>query len=127
MVSNERRSFHVVEVPLNDGEGVVRVQVEEADESVVRVGRGSRTAARAEESLDRMLEVVRPVANAFVGRCQDMGRQPDEATLQFGMSLTADAKILIAGSSAAANFSVSLTWRHDNAEPRPPDSGERRG
>ncbi|MEU3255942.1 CU044_2847 family protein [Streptomyces sp. NPDC006997] len=116
MAPNERRPFHVVEVPLGEGGGVVRVQVDEADESVVRVGRGSRTAARADESLDRMLEVVRPVANAFVGRCRDMARQPDEATLAFGMSLSADAKILIAGSSATANFSVSLTWHNDNAD-----------
>jgi hypothetical protein len=32
------------------------------------------------------------------------------------MSLSADAKILIAGSSAAANFSVSLTWHNDDVE-----------
>ncbi|MFJ7985802.1 CU044_2847 family protein [Streptomyces sp. NPDC096351] len=117
----ERRPFHVVEVPLGDGQDVVRVQVEEPDEAVVRVGRGGRAAVRAEESLDRMLDVVRPVADAFVGRCRDMARQPDEATLEFGMSLSADAKILIAGSSATANFSVSLTWRGDTAagEPAP--------
>ncbi|MET9349517.1 CU044_2847 family protein [Streptomyces termitum] len=116
MALNERRPFHVVEVPLGDGEGVVRVQVDETEESVVRVGRGGRTAARAEESLDRMIDVVRPVADAFVGRCRNMARQPDEATLEFGMSLSADAKILIAGSSATANFSVSLTWRNDGAD-----------
>ncbi|MFF8503142.1 CU044_2847 family protein [Streptomyces anulatus] len=115
MAPNERRPFHVVEVPLGDGDGVVRVHVDETDESVVRVGRGSRTVARAEESLDRMLEVVRPVADAFVGRCQNMVRQPDEATLEFGMSVSADAKILIAESSASANFSVSLTWHNADA------------
>lgn len=116
MALNERRPFQVVEVPLGEGEGILRVQVDETDESVVRVGRGSRAAARADESLDRMLEVVRPVANAFVGRCREMVRQPDEATLEFGVSLSADAKILIAGSSATANFSVSLTWHNDNAD-----------
>jgi hypothetical protein len=115
MAQNERRPLPVVEVPLGTGEDVVRVQVGETDESVVRVGRGSRTVARAEESLDRMLEVVRPVADAFVGHCREMVRQPDEATLEFGMSLSADAKILIAESSAAANFSVSLTWHNENA------------
>ncbi|MFG2834055.1 CU044_2847 family protein [Streptomyces zaomyceticus] len=115
----ERRPFHVVEVPLGDGQDVVRVQVEETDEAVVRVGRGGRASVRAEESLDRMLDVVRPVADAFVGRCRSMARQPDEATLEFGMSLSADAKILIAGSSATANFSVSLTWRSETADGEP--------
>lgn len=119
MSLNERRPLHVVEVPLGGGEDMVRVQVDETDESVVRVGRGSRAVARAEESLDQMLDVVRPVADAFVGRCRDMVRQPDEATLEFGMSLSADAKVLIAGSSAAANFSVSLTWHNSGADAPP--------
>ncbi|WP_436739614.1 CU044_2847 family protein [Streptomyces sp. BBFR102] len=116
MALHERRPLHIVEVPLGDGEGMVRVQVEETDEAVVRVGRGGRAVARAEESLDQMLDAVRPVADAFVGRCRDMVRQPDEATLEFGMSLSADAKVLIAGSSAAANFSVSLTWHNSGAD-----------
>ncbi|MET8731148.1 CU044_2847 family protein [Streptomyces parvus] len=123
MAQNEHRLLHVVEVPLGEGGDLVRVQVEETDESVVRVGRGSRAAARADESLDQMLGVVRPVADAFVGRCRGMARQPDEATLTFGMSLSADAKILIAGSSATANFSVSLTWRNDNTDATPRAEG----
>ncbi|MHB9755682.1 CU044_2847 family protein [Streptomyces sp. BYX5S] len=116
MALNERRPLQVVEVPLGEGEDVVRVQVDVVDDSVVRVGRGSRAMARAEDSLDQMLDAVRPVANAFVGRCRDMVRPPDEATLEFGMSLSADAKVLIAGSSAAANFSVSLTWNNTGTD-----------
>ncbi|MEB3962673.1 hypothetical protein OKJ48_20820 [Streptomyces kunmingensis] len=103
--------MYTVEVPLGGGDEVVRVQVNDAGEDLVRVGRGSRTVARAEQSLEQMLDVVRPVADAFVGRCRGMLRPPDEATLEFGMSLSADAKVLVAGSSAEANFSVSLTWQ----------------
>ncbi|MFJ9027870.1 CU044_2847 family protein [Streptomyces sp. NPDC102274] len=114
MSLSERQPLYTVEVPLKDGTDVVTVQVNDADESVVRVGRGGRTVARAERSLDQMLDIVRPVADAFVGRCREMTRQPDEATLEFGMSLSADAKVLIAGSSAGANFSVSLTWHADS-------------
>ncbi|MFE5828662.1 CU044_2847 family protein [Streptomyces sp. NPDC056488] len=107
---SERQPFCTVEVPTGDGDDAVRVQVTDADESLVRVGRGGRAVARAEQSLDQVLGVVRPVADAFVGQCRGMATPPDEATLEFGMSLSADAKVLIAGSSAAANFSVSLTW-----------------
>ncbi|MGW1997604.1 CU044_2847 family protein [Embleya sp. NPDC001921] len=94
----------------------------EIDESLVRVGRGGRTVGRAEETLGQMLSVIRPVANAFVEQCRQMAYPPDEATLQFGMSLSADAKILIAGSSVAANFSVGMTW-HRNDGPISPTSG----
>ncbi|WP_088999995.1 CU044_2847 family protein [Micromonospora echinofusca] len=114
----EGQPGHTVEVPLGDGEGVVRVQVDEVDESLVRVGRGGRAMARAEQSLGQMLEVVRPVADAFVGQCRAMAQLPDEATLEFGLSLSSDAKIVIAGVSTAANFSVSLTWnRRDEGDP----------
>ncbi|MGW2926079.1 CU044_2847 family protein [Streptomyces fungicidicus] len=102
-------------MPLGSGGEVVRVQVNDRGEDVVRVGRGSRAITRAEQSLEQMLDVVRPVADAFVGRCRGMLRSPDEATLEFGMSLSADAKVLIAGSSAEANFSVSLTWHSSPA------------
>ncbi|MGW2257326.1 CU044_2847 family protein [Streptomyces sp. NPDC001780] len=107
--------MYTVEVPLGSGGEIVRVQVNGPGEDVVRVGRGSRAVARAEQSLEQMLDVVRPVADAFVGRCRGMLRLPDEATLEFGMSLSADAKVLIAGSSAEANFSVSLTWHSSPA------------
>ncbi|WP_325750284.1 CU044_2847 family protein [Streptomyces sp.] len=86
-------------------------------EDIVRVGRGSRAITRAEQSLEQMLDVVRPVADAFVGRCRGMLRSPDEATLEFGMALSAEAKVVIAGSSAEANFSVSLTWHSSPAGP----------
>ncbi len=110
-VMSETRAVHTVDVPLGDGGGVVRVQVGEVDESLVRVGRGGRTVARAEQSLGQMLDVVRPVADAFVGRCRAMARPPDEATLQFGVSVSGDANVAIARVSTAANFSVSLVWR----------------
>ncbi|MFD5899580.1 CU044_2847 family protein [Streptomyces sp. NPDC060366] len=113
MPLSEGQAVYVVDVPLGSGGEVVRVQVNDAREDVVRVGRGSRAVARAEQSLEQMLDVVRPVADAFVGRCHGMLRPPDEATLEFGMSLSADAKVLVAGSSAEANFSVSLT-RHSS-------------
>ncbi|TXS54181.1 CU044_2847 family protein [Streptomyces sp. t39] len=108
--------MYTVDVPLGSDGRVVRVQVNDAGEDVVRVGRGSRAVVRAEQSLEHMLDVVRPVADAFVGRCRGMLRPPDEATLEFGMSLSADAKILVAGSSAEANFSVSLTWHNSTAD-----------
>lgn len=111
MVS-EGRVVHTVEVPLGDGEDVVRVQVGEVDESLVRVGRGERTVGRAERTIGRMLDVVRPVADAFVGRCRAMASPPDEATLQFGVSVSADASVAIASASTAANFTVSLVWNN---------------
>ncbi|NEB37236.1 CU044_2847 family protein [Streptomyces sp. SID14515] len=105
------RPVHTVEVPLGDGsDDVVRVQIREVDETLVRVGRGGRSIARAERSFGEMLDTVRPVAESFVGRFSGLANAPDEITLEFGVSLSAEADVVIASTATAANFSVSLTW-----------------
>ncbi|WP_374991258.1 CU044_2847 family protein [Streptomyces sp. LHD-70] len=111
--------MRTVEVPLEDGsEDIVRVQIREVDESLVRVGRGGRAVARAEQTLGEMLDTVRPVADSFVGRFRDLALPPDEIALEFGVSLSAEAGVVIASTATAANFSVSLTWnRSDRTEP----------
>ncbi|MEU5715216.1 CU044_2847 family protein [Streptomyces sp. NPDC020403] len=107
---------HTVEVPVGDGgEGVVKVQIREVDESLVRVGRGGRTVTRASRSLGEMLDSIRPVADGFVGRLSGLVDPPDEITLEFGVSLSAEADIVIASTATQANFSVSLTWNRNDA------------
>ncbi|GLX02032.1 CU044_2847 family protein [Microtetraspora sp. NBRC 16547] len=110
------RLVHTVEVPVGDGsDEVVRVQIREVDEALVRVGRGGRTIARAERSLGQMLETVRPVAESFVTRLRGLANAPDEIVLEFGVSLSAEADVVIASTATAANFSVSLTWNRSDA------------
>ncbi|MFC9606704.1 CU044_2847 family protein [Streptomyces niveus] len=109
------RPVHTVEVPLSEGgDDVVRVQIREVDDSLVRVGRGGRTVARAERSLGQMLDTVRPVAESFVGRFRGMANAPDELTLEFGVSLSAEADVVIASTATAANFTVTLTWNRSD-------------
>ncbi|WP_432094422.1 CU044_2847 family protein [Streptomyces sp. bgisy100] len=109
--------MYVVDVPIGEGAGdgedpeVVRVEVRELDEGLVRVGRsGGQTAARATRSFDEMLSTVRPVAMNFVNTFRGAVDAPDEITVQFGISLSAEADVVIASTATAANFSVSLTW-----------------
>ncbi|MFD3610864.1 CU044_2847 family protein [Streptomyces atroolivaceus] len=113
------RPVHTVEVPLGNAAGdasdqTVRVQIREVDEALVRVGRGGRTVARAERTLGQMLDTVRPVAESFVGRFSGMAQAPDEITLEFGVSLSAEADVVIASTATAANFSVTLTWNRSD-------------
>ncbi|MCB5167024.1 hypothetical protein LG634_19550 [Streptomyces bambusae] len=118
------RPVHTVEVPLGDGSSeTVRVQIREVDEALVRVGRGGRTVARAEQTLGQMLDTVRPVAESFVGRFSGMAQAPDEITLQFGVSLSAAADVVIASTATAANFSVSLTWNRSDGTVSGTDTG----
>ncbi|MFE7569344.1 CU044_2847 family protein [Streptomyces sp. NPDC057539] len=117
------RLVHTVEVPLHEGgDETIRVQIREVDETLVRVGRGSRSVARAERSFGQMLDTVRPVAESFVGRLRGMANSPDEITLEFGVSLSAEADVVIASTATAANFSVSLTWNKSDETSPTPDS-----
>ncbi|MFI9771643.1 CU044_2847 family protein [Streptomyces sp. NPDC052415] len=112
------RPVHTVEVPLGSaagaGDQTVRVQIREVDEALVRVGRGGRTVARAEQTLGQMLDTVRPVAESFVDRFSGMAQAPDEITLEFGVSLSAEADVVIASTATAANFSITLTWNRND-------------
>ncbi|MCX4529129.1 MULTISPECIES: CU044_2847 family protein [unclassified Streptomyces] len=102
---------HTVEVPLDGaGDGVLRVQIREVDESLARVGRGGRSVTRASRTFGEMVDSVRPVADGFVGRLSGLVHPPDEITLEFGLSLSAEADIVIASTATQANFSVTLTW-----------------
>ncbi|MFK0046539.1 CU044_2847 family protein [Streptomyces sp. NPDC090741] len=109
------RLVHTVEVPLyDDGAETIRVQIREVDEALVRVGRGSGSIARAGRSFGQMLDTVRPVAESFVGRFRELANAPDVITLEFGVSLSAEADVVIASTATAANFTVSLTWNRSD-------------
>ncbi|WP_371100210.1 CU044_2847 family protein [Streptomyces sp. PU_AKi4] len=90
------------------------MQIREVDDRLVRVGRGDRSVTRAQRSFGQMLDTVRPVAESFVGRFRGLANAPDEITLEFGVSLSAEADVVIASTATAANFSVSLTWHRNN-------------
>ena len=73
--------------------------------------------ARATRSLNDMLAGIRPVAENFVDGFRDMARQPDEIGVEFGLSLSAEADVVISRTTGQASFKVTLTWRN-------PSSGE---
>ncbi|GHH12508.1 CU044_2847 family protein [Streptomyces gardneri] len=102
-----------VQVPTGrPGDEPVLVRIREAEDAdaVTRVGRGARAAVQASRTLDQMLDAVRPVAESFVSRFTQMENPPDEIGLEFGISLTAGADVVIATTGTEANFTVTLNW-----------------
>ncbi|MEU3427609.1 CU044_2847 family protein [Streptomyces gardneri] len=102
-----------VQVPTGrPGDEPVLVRIREAEDAdaVTRVGRGTRAAVQASRTLDQMLDAVRPVAESFVSRFTQMENPPDEIGLEFGISLTAGADVVIATTGTEANFTVTLNW-----------------
>lgn len=106
---------YVVELPLDgDGDGpdqVVKVEIEQKPaDGLVKVARPGQVVARATRTMGEMLAGVRPVAQNLVSTFGEMAQGPQEITVQFGLSLSAEADIMISSSTAQANFSVTLTW-----------------
>jgi hypothetical protein len=111
---------YVVDVPIDGNQGdasVVKIEVRELDQGLVRVSRAGRSAAvRASRSFGDMLGTVRPIAENFVTSLRGMVSAPDEITVEFGISLSAEADVMIASTATAANFSVSMTWHRSEQE-----------
>ncbi|WP_317621052.1 CU044_2847 family protein [Streptomyces sp. CBMA123] len=113
-----------MELPVDvDGgaQNVVRVEVSPVGEDgLVRVARPGQVMARATRSLGEMVTGIRPVAQSFVDGFRGMAHAPDELNLEFGLSLSAEADVIISSTAAQANFKVSLTWHRPPEEPTVP-------
>ncbi|MFE1873272.1 CU044_2847 family protein [Streptomyces sp. NPDC059496] len=105
--------YHV-ELPIGGAGGpqdVVRVEVvATGEDGLVRVARPGQVMARASRSLGEMVTGIRPVAQSFVDGFRDMVQAPDELNLEFGLSISAEADVVISSTAAEANFKISLTW-----------------
>ncbi|MFC9619388.1 CU044_2847 family protein [Streptomyces sp. NPDC056930] len=99
----------------SDATGIVKVQIDEAADGLVQVARPGQVVARATRSLNDMLAGIRPVAENFVDGFRDMARQPDEIGVEFGLSLSAEADVVISRTTGQANFKVTLTWRNSSS------------
>ncbi|MFR0359468.1 CU044_2847 family protein [Streptomyces sediminimaris] len=107
----------LVEVPVARnaarGDEIIKVAIEAAEpEGLVQVARPGQVVARAGRSLGELVAGVRPVAQNFVDGFRSMAQAPDEITVEFGLSLSAEADVVISSTSAQANFKVSLTWKN---------------
>jgi hypothetical protein len=110
---------YLVELPVDGPDGrtqVVGVEIEQTAEGLVKVSRPGQVVARAARSLGEMLAAIRPVADNFVGGFAGMANAPDEIGLEFGLSLSADANLVVATSAAQANFKVTLSWSKPGPE-----------
>lgn len=109
---------YLVELPVGDSEGtaqVVGIEIELPADGLVKVSRPGQVVARAARSLGDMLATIRPVAENFVDGFDGMTHAPDEISLEFGLSLSADASLVVSSTAAAANFKVSLKWHTPTA------------
>jgi len=110
---------HLVEFPLEEGGSIV-IEVDEPESAgTIRAARGE-TIAKAKETLEEALNKVLPATRLAIEKLRNLGSKPDEVEVTFGMSLSTIAGVVIASTSAAANFSVTVHWSGGKEETTPP-------
>jgi hypothetical protein len=109
----------VVDVPLAEG-GSVLVQVEPAvDGPVVRGAGGPAPVQLASRSFEDMLTGLGPVTRAVLSELRSATEGPSEIELEFAVTLTGEAKILLARAAGEAHFRITVRWPHPSDGPAP--------
>lgn len=105
----------------------VGVEIEQVGDGLVEVARPGQVVARATRSLRETLATgLRPLAEDFVAGFRDMRDPPEEIAIEFGLSLSTEADLVVSRTSGAANFKISLTWRKPGTDTsaEPDEGGE---
>jgi hypothetical protein len=105
----------MVEFPL-DGGGALFVQPASVDAGGGELGLASSAeekVKKARETLEAALAQVTPAVNSVTSKLRDLS--PDDLTIEFGLTLTAEAGAIVAKGSAEVHFKVTLAWSKESA------------
>ena len=97
------------------GAGTVFVEVADDEPGIERAARVDDVVVKARESLESAMDQVRAVANATLGKLQDLAQQPEQVEVEFGIRLNAAAGAVIARTQAEGHLQVTLTWTRPKA------------
>jgi hypothetical protein len=103
----------LVKYPLESG-GFVYIETEVADAGkgwLVKAGRG--LPDEAAESFEATINSLSPIASSIVSKLINISNPPDEATVEFGLTLKADSGVVITKIGAESNFKINLKWVRD--------------
>jgi hypothetical protein len=104
----------LVEVPLAGG-GSILVEVDGPVQGgpVVRGRGGGPALPPVEEPLERLLDGLGPVTRAVLVQLRQLAEAPEAIEVEFGVKLSADARMVIARAGGEANFRIALRWSRD--------------
>lgn len=109
----------LVEFPLEDGTSLL-VEVDETEEEagLTRVSRHDPgVIERAQQTLEKSLDRVRPAAQYILEKLQGLHDSPDEIEVEFGLKLSAGSGIILA--AGEANYNVKLKWVKEKQVSKP--------
>ncbi len=101
----------LVAVPLVDG-GVVVVEMDHTEAGVVKAGRPGQIVGKAAQTLEAALESVAPAAQSILAKLRPA--RPQEISVEFGLTLTAEAGAVITKAASGCHLKVTLRWDRDH-------------
>jgi hypothetical protein len=106
----------LVKFPLESG-GFVFIETEASaieKGGMVKAGRG--LPEEAAQSFEATINSLSPIASSIISKLINISNPPDEAVVEFGLTLKADSGVIITKVGAEANFKISLKWSRENKE-----------
>jgi Trypsin-co-occurring domain 1 len=98
----------------------------EPEPGVVRAGR-TATVKESAETFEQSLAKIRQIAEAIVENVSMIKEGPEKVRAEFGITLSAEAGLVVAKGTAEAHFVLELEWRRSSSEnassPGEPDRG----
>jgi len=108
---------HLVTFTLEDGSTiVVETEEPEAEPTTRGLHRPGEVNDQAKETFEQALSKVRPATEKVITLLRSLAHQPDEIEMEFGFSFSAAAGVVITSVGTAANYRVTLRWKHEAAE-----------
>ena len=108
----------LVDFPLEDGNHML-VEIEETDQGGLVQASLSETIVKAQQTLEKSLEKVKPAAKYIIQQLRELHDEPNEVEVAFGLKLSADAGAVLASASAEANYTVKLKWVKEKGQNKP--------
>jgi hypothetical protein len=102
---------YLIEVPVEGG-GRLLVQVSDAElpgDLQLASMRPGEVVARARQSLEQSLDLIKPAVRAVLDRLVAMS--PDEVNVEFGLTLGAETGLVVAKGTSEMHFAVTLAWK----------------
>ena len=105
----------IARMPLEGG-GSILVETSSVSDGPVKAGRLGDAIQDLPNDLDKILAPVTDAARAILGQLRKAA--PDEAGVEFGLDLSAQAGAVITKTTASCHLKVTLTWRSgDHGQP----------
>lgn len=114
-------------VEFDTPDGPIWAEVDEPDTLDIRSSTGITVRGDSDEPTTQAINKanftfndaigkVRPIAEAFIHMVTGLTEPPSEMEVEFSLKLSAKAGVIVTSAGLDANYTVRLTWKHNDSK-----------